>query len=136
MDMQMLSVVAAGTNVAADAAVPVQTAPQPIDPAPKSQPIDPTTAPAPEPTVPPSRLLQKLAAGHFNPVAALRLRMNHAEEIKAAGLELGEPAAARGKGTGYEKALEAYRAANPAPAPVPTTPTTPTTGAAPVDAVA
>jgi len=128
MDMQMLSVVSAATNVPVDAVVPIPT-PPPIDPAGEPQPIDPTTEPAPQPTVPPSRLLQKLAAGHFNPVAALRLRMNHAEEIKAAGLELGGPAAARGKGKGYERALEAYRAANPALVPTPNEPE-------PVDALA
>jgi hypothetical protein len=138
--------------LAADKAVaPADVAPTPAaDPA-----ADPTTkptsdpVPAPAPTAPPSRLLEKLAAGHFNPVAALRLMVNHAEEIKAAGLAVGAPERV-GHGRGYERALAAYRAmmeAEKKPAAVEPTPVMPEPAApepsgpapvepAPVDAVA
>ena len=109
----------------AAAPAPVPTSIDPVDPAPPTEP--------PAPVTPPSRFLQMLASGHFNPVADLRHRMQFAQEIKEAGLQLPDPPASAGHGKAYAKFLAAYQAmsaptlaaapAEPTPAePAPTQP--------------
>ena len=114
-----MQAVALSPTISAALAAPAAVASDPVDPAPI--PVSEPTAPAPAAPAPPSKFLQKLASGHFNPVADLRHRMRLADEIAAADLKLPEPAAPRGNGTAYAKFLAAYRAsqigATPAPAP-------------------
>ena len=104
--------------------VPTATEPTAINPA--TDPVTPAepTTPTVAPAAPPSKFLQKLASGHFNPVAALRHRMRLDQAIKDSGLTMPELAAPANRGKAYEKFLAAYRAMSPAPTPVPTNPTT------------
>ncbi len=92
-----------------------------------TNPATPTCDPAPSPTTdpvnltvsePPGRargMLRNLAAGHFHGVADLRHRLNFADEIKAAGLTLPDPAPAKGSGKAYAKFLDAYAVSQPQP---------------------
>jgi hypothetical protein len=108
-----------GSNGPTVGAMPAPDAPV-ISPMPDPAPTDPV--PAPEPDSTPSKLLEKLASGHFNAVADLRHRMKLDDEIKSSGVQLPEPAAPRGNGAAYQKFLAAYRAMSgqtPAPDPQP-----------------
>ena len=89
--------------------VPGAPAPTPVDPTPTT-PVDPVVPVEP---VAPSKLIQKLASGHFNPVADLRHRMKLAGEIAAAKVQLPEPPASPGHGKAYDKFMAAYRAMQP-----------------------
>lgn len=85
---------------------------------------DATAAASPRPAPPQgskaSGVIDKLASGHFNDVAALRLRTNHAEAIAASGVELPDaPTETSRPGQGFAKALAAYQAAMPAVDPDP-----------------
>jgi hypothetical protein len=77
--------------------------------------IDPLNPVVPEPARRAHGMLRNLAAGHFSGVAGLRLRLNFADEIKAAGLTLPDPPSPTGNGKGYAKALAAYMSSQPQP---------------------
>ncbi len=100
---------------------PPSPAPRPAADAVSSVPVAPPP-PTPRSDGPgkASGVIDKLASGHFNDVAALRLRTNHAEAIAAAGVELPEVSTeSTHRGQGFAKALAAYEAALPPDAPEP-----------------
>ncbi len=116
---------AVSTSMSPRATVPVSpatvTPPSPTaDPAAPGGPIPAATTDPLNPVVPGPAgralgMLRNLAAGHFSGVAGLRLRLNFADEIKAAGLTLPEPLSPTGNGKGYAKALAAYTLSQPQP---------------------
>ncbi len=76
---------------------------------------DPLNPVIPEPFGRAHGMLRNLAEGHFRGVAGLRLRLNFADEIKAAGLTLPDPPSPTGNGKGYAKAFAAYMLSQPQP---------------------
>jgi hypothetical protein len=94
----------APTTGAGEPTEPVTVEPQPLPGAPApTAPVEPQFETA-------KGMLEKLVNGGFNPVAAVRHQMKHAEALSAAGVTLPELPAEAPHGKAYAKFIEQYRA--------------------------